>query len=57
MNIVLFSGGRGTNTILKSLLRYNDFHVTICLNAYDDGLSTGALRKFIPNFLSFLIGS
>jgi 2-phospho-L-lactate transferase/gluconeogenesis factor (CofD/UPF0052 family) len=51
MNILVFSGGRGTNTILKSLLKYNEFSVKICLNAYDDGLSTGMLRKFIPGFL------
>ena len=49
--IVLFCGGRGSATILRALLRQTDVELTLLVNAYDDGLSTGALRNFIPGML------
>lgn len=51
INVVLFSGGRGTATIADALLRYPQFSLTLLVNAYDDGLSTGILRSFIPGML------
>ncbi|MDR4508711.1 MAG: 2-phospho-L-lactate transferase CofD family protein [Candidatus Brocadiaceae bacterium] len=51
INVVLFSGGRGTNTITEVFLKHPDISLTLLVNAYDDGLSTGALRKFIPGML------
>ena len=49
--IVLFCGGRGSATIIRALLRHSDIDLTLLVNAYDDGLSTGALRNFIPGML------
>ncbi|HUE65208.1 MAG TPA: 2-phospho-L-lactate transferase CofD family protein [Rhizomicrobium sp.] len=49
--IVLFCGGRGSATIIRALLRRTDVELTLVVNAFDDGLSTGALRKFIPGML------
>ena len=49
--IVLFCGGRGSATIIRALLRQTDIDLTLLVNAYDDGLSTGALRNFIPGML------
>lgn len=51
INVVLFSGGRGTNTITEVFLKHPDIALTILVNAYDDGLSTGTLRRFIPGML------
>lgn len=49
--VVLFCGGRGSATIIRALLRQTDVELTLLVNAYDDGLSTGALRDFIPGML------
>lgn len=51
MRIVLFCGGRGSATIIRALLRRTDVELTLIVNAFDDGLSTGALRSFIPGML------
>lgn len=50
-NICLFSGGRGASTILSALINIEEIHLTVLLNAYDDGLSTGYLRKLFPGML------
>jgi len=50
-SIVLFCGGRGSATIIRALLRNSAVNLTLLVNAYDDGLSTGALRNFIPGML------
>jgi len=49
--IVLFCGGRGSATIIRALLRQSEVELTLLINAYDDGLSTGTLRNFIPGML------
>lgn len=51
VRIVLFCGGRGSATIIRALLRHSEVELTLLVNAYDDGLSTGALRNFIPGML------
>lgn len=51
LNLVLFSGGSGTGTIAGALLRQPRIDLTIVINAYDDGHSTGRLRRFIPGML------
>src|SRR6266700_921089 len=51
INVVLFSGGSGTQTITEALLRHPQISLTILINAYDDGHSTGRLRRFIPGML------
>jgi 2-phospho-L-lactate transferase/gluconeogenesis factor (CofD/UPF0052 family) len=47
----LFCGGRGSATIIRELLRSPDVQLALLVNAYDDGLSTGVLRNFIPGML------
>ena len=51
LNSVIFSGGRGCANIIKSLLRQTEFDLTIAVNAYDNGKSTGSLRRYIPGLL------
>jgi len=51
INVVLFSGGSGTRSIVESLLRHSQIRLRILINAYDDGHSTGRLRRFIPTML------
>ena len=47
----MFSGGRGTQSLSKAFVAHPQIDLFLLLNAYDDGLSTGRLRKFIPGFL------
>ena len=51
INVVLFSGGSGTQTIAEAFLRHPQISLKILINAYDDGHSTGRLRRFIPGML------
>ncbi len=51
MKIVIFGGGRGCTNIIKSLFSQTDYSVSFIVNAYDNGKSTGRIRKFIPGFL------
>jgi 2-phospho-L-lactate transferase/gluconeogenesis factor (CofD/UPF0052 family) len=51
LRVVLFSGGSGTETITGALLKQSRINLTIVINAYDDGHSTGRLRRFIPGML------
>jgi len=51
LNVVLFSGGRGASSIASVLSENPEIHLTVLVNAYDDGLSTGCLRAFIPGML------
>ncbi|MGH7025498.1 MAG: 2-phospho-L-lactate transferase CofD family protein [Caulobacteraceae bacterium] len=51
LRVALFCGGRGSATIISALLRRPEIDLTLIVNAYDDGLSTGALRDFIPGML------
>ena len=51
IKVALFCGGRGSATLIRELLRWPNVKLTLLVNAYDDGLSTGALRNFIPGML------
>ena len=51
INLVLFSGGSGTQSITEALLKHTQISLKILINAYDDGHSTGRLRRFIPGML------
>ena len=51
LNVVLFSGGSGTHSITEALLKHRQISLKILINAYDDGHSTGRLRRFIPGML------
>jgi 2-phospho-L-lactate transferase/gluconeogenesis factor (CofD/UPF0052 family) len=49
--ITLFCGGSGSESIIKYFLNQKNVQLTLLINAYDDGKSTGALRKNIPGLL------
>ena len=51
LKVVIFGGGRGAASILKTLVGHPQVQVTALINAYDDGLSTGRLRQFVPRML------
>jgi 2-phospho-L-lactate transferase/gluconeogenesis factor (CofD/UPF0052 family) len=51
MNIVLFCGGRGNSNLIRQLVDNDDVQLTLIINAYDDGLSTGEIRRLIPGML------
>jgi 2-phospho-L-lactate transferase/gluconeogenesis factor (CofD/UPF0052 family) len=46
LNIVILNGGRGAAAIISELLNNQGLHVTSVVNAYDDGKSTGEIRRF-----------
>ena len=45
LNIVIINGGRGASATIPALLARQGLHVTSVVNAYDDGKSTGAIRR------------
>lgn len=49
--ISIFCGGSGSETIIKYFLTKENIDLTLLVNAYDDGKSTGKLRSLIPGFL------
>jgi len=51
IKVALFCGGRGSATLIRELLHWPNIHLTLIVNAYDDGLSTGALREFVTHML------
>ena len=50
INVVLFSGGSGTQSITEAFRRHPQISLKILINAYDDGHSTGRLRRFLPGY-------
>jgi hypothetical protein len=50
-NVVVFSGGRGATSILTSLSRTRDVQLSVVINAYDSGLSTGRVRRAFEGML------
>jgi 2-phospho-L-lactate transferase/gluconeogenesis factor (CofD/UPF0052 family) len=49
--VSFFCGGRGGSHLIRELLRHPGVELHALINAYDDGLSTGELRGFIPGML------
>jgi HAD superfamily hydrolase (TIGR01509 family) len=49
--VTLFSGGRGGASIAGQLLRTPGVTLSIVVNGYDNGHSTGALRRYLPGML------
>lgn len=46
LNLVVINGGRGAATLIPALLADQAIQVTSIVNAYDDGKSTGEIRRF-----------
>jgi 2-phospho-L-lactate transferase/gluconeogenesis factor (CofD/UPF0052 family) len=51
LRVSIFCGGRGGSRLIRELLRHPGVEINALINAYDDGLSTGGLRGFIPGML------
>ena len=49
--VTVFSGGRGGATIARGLLRTPGVRLSLVINGYDNGMSTGALRRYLPGML------
>ncbi|MCP9952621.1 2-phospho-L-lactate transferase CofD family protein [Actinomadura madurae] len=49
--VAMFSGGRGGAAIARELLRTPGIRLTLLINGYDNGMSTGALRRYLPGML------
>ena len=50
-NVILFSGGRGSRVLSQQLIGRPDVALTIAINGYDDGASTGEVRRFLGDSL------
>ena len=48
---MLFSGGRGSGVLSSQLVSRSDVVLTIAINGYDDGASTGEVRRFLGDSL------
>jgi 2-phospho-L-lactate transferase/gluconeogenesis factor (CofD/UPF0052 family) len=46
LNVVILNGGRGAASLIPALIARQGMHVTSVVNAYDDGKSTGEIRRF-----------
>ena len=51
VSVVLFSGGRGSGVLSRQLIGHPDVALTIAINGYDDGASTGEVRRFLGDSL------
>lgn len=51
IKIALFSGGSGTESITNEIVRMDNIDLSIIVNAYDDGHSTGVLRDLVNGML------
>ena len=51
LNVVLFSGGRGSSVLSTRLVAHPSVSLTIAVNGYDDGASTGEVRRFLGDSL------
>jgi len=48
---VLFSGGRGSGALTRQLVGNSGISLTVAINGYDDGASTGEVRRFLRDSL------
>jgi 2-phospho-L-lactate transferase/gluconeogenesis factor (CofD/UPF0052 family) len=51
LRVVLFSGGRGSSALARQLVSSPAVALTIAINGYDDGASTGEVRRFLGDSL------
>jgi 2-phospho-L-lactate transferase/gluconeogenesis factor (CofD/UPF0052 family) len=51
LRVVLFSGGRGSGALSILLVSNPRVDLTIAINGYDDGASTGEVRRFLGDSL------
>src|SRR3954471_471312 len=51
LRVMLFSGGRGSGALTTALVRMAGVDLTLAINGYDDGASTGEGRRFLGDAL------
>jgi 2-phospho-L-lactate transferase/gluconeogenesis factor (CofD/UPF0052 family) len=51
VKVVLFTGGRGSSVLSSELIKSDRIALTLAINGYDDGLSTGEVRRFLGDCL------
>jgi 2-phospho-L-lactate transferase/gluconeogenesis factor (CofD/UPF0052 family) len=51
LSVVLFSGGRGSGALTRQLVTRPGVSLSIAINGYDDGASTGEVRRFLGDSL------
>ena len=51
VKVVLFSGGRGSSALAKQLVVQPNVTLSLLINGYDDGMSTGEVRRFLGDSL------
>ena len=51
LRVVLFSGGRGSGSLAEVVATDRRVALTVCINGYDDGASTGEVRRFLGDAL------
>ena len=51
LKVVLFSGGRGSGALSRQLVANPAISLTVAINGYDDGASTGEVRRFLRDCL------
>jgi len=51
LSVVVFSGGRGSSVLSKELITHPGISLTLAINGYDDGMSTGEVRRFLGDAL------
>lgn len=51
LSVVLFSGGRGSGALTHQLVGRPGVALTVAINGYDDGASTGEVRRFLGDSL------
>lgn len=47
MNITIINGGSGASNIINSLIKEKKYKIISIINTFDDGKSTGRIRKFL----------
>ena len=51
LRVVLFSGGRGSGALTTQLVSNPRVDLVVAINGYDDGASTGEVRRFLGDAL------
>src|SRR5262245_55747563 len=51
LSVVVFSGGRGSSVLSQELITHPGIVLTLAINGYDDGMSTGEVRRFLGDAL------
>jgi 2-phospho-L-lactate transferase/gluconeogenesis factor (CofD/UPF0052 family) len=51
IKVILFTGGRGNANLINVMKETSHIELSLVINAFDDGLSTGLVRSIFPSLL------